>query len=229
MTLPSLEILYEDNHQIVVNKPAGVLTQPDDTDNESLEELVKTWIKIKYNKQGNVFIGTVHRIDKPVSGVVLFARTSKALSRLNDSMRQKHTHKMYLATVEGHVANLEGTLEHYLVHDDYHARVTHPKDPSGKLCRLHYRLIEQKENNALVEVVLETGRYHQIRAQMSAIGHPIVGDRKYGSRQQYQEGAIALQHYRLQIPHPITGELQTFEAPLSQQHKKAFLVTYDRE
>jgi 23S rRNA pseudouridine1911/1915/1917 synthase len=217
MTLPSLEILFEDNHQIVVNKPAGVLTQPDDTGNESLEELVKAWIKIKYNKQGNVFIGTVHRIDKPVSGVVLFARTSKALSRLNDSMRQKQAHKMYLATVEGRVVDSQGTLEHYLVHDDYHARVTHSKDPAGKLCRLHYRVLDQKADTAVVEIILETGRYHQIRAQMSAIGHPVVGDRKYGSRQRHQDDAIALHHYRLQIPHPITGELQTFEAPPPQR------------
>lgn len=211
--LPSIHILYEDNHQIVVNKPAGVLTQPDDTGNDSLEELVKAWIKVRYQKPGNVFLGTFHRIDKPVSGVVLFARTSKALARLNESMRQKQAHKLYLAIVEGNFTEINGTLEHYLSHDEFQARIVHPQDPSAKQCRLHYRVLDQKEGFALIEVTLETGRYHQIRAQMSTIGHPILGDRKYGSRKRYMEGAIALHHHRLTMPHPITGNPQIFEAP----------------
>lgn len=213
-SLPSLEILYEDNHQIVVNKPAGILTQPDDTGQDSLDELVKARIKRRDQKPGNVFLGVVHRIDKPVSGVVLLAKTSKALSRLNDSLRQKQANKLYRAVVEGNVTHSDGTLEHYLVHDDYKARISSPSDPAAKLCRLHYRVIHQQDGLAFLEVILETGRYHQIRAQLSAIGHPIIGDSKYGSRQRYKDNAIALHHARLQMPHPITAALQTFEAPL---------------
>lgn len=213
-SLTSLEILYEDNHQIVVNKPAGIPTQPDDTGQDSLEELVKAWIKKRDQKPGNVFLGVVHRIDKPVSGVVLLAKTSKALSRLNDALRQKRANKLYHAVVEGNLAHEEATLEHYLVHDDYYARVSSLNDPVSKLCRLHYRVIHQQDGLAFLEVILETGRYHQIRAQLSAIGHPIIGDGKYNSRQRYKDNAIALHHARLQIPHPITAALQTFEAPL---------------
>lgn len=206
-------LLYEDNHQLVVHKPAGLLTQPSGTDQESMESLAKTWIKTHYQKPGNVFLEAVHRIDKPVSGIVLFARTSKALSRLNVAMRDKQSHKMYLALVDGTLISPEGVLEHYLCHDEHQARISHKNDPNGKLARLHYRVRQQKHNHALLEIVLETGRYHQIRAQLAAIGHPIIGDNKYGSRQSFGGNAIALHHTLLQIPHPILGTPQRFESP----------------
>jgi 23S rRNA pseudouridine1911/1915/1917 synthase len=209
-----IHIIYTDNHQLVVNKPAGLLTQPSGTDQDSLEAQAKQWIKEQTNKPGNIFLHAVHRLDKQVSGIVLFARTSKALTRLNDSMRSKHSHKHYLAAIEGTVSPSEGTLEHYLIHDHHHARVAQAQDPDAKLARLHYRVIKQQNNMTVVEIELETGRYHQIRAQLAAIGHPIIGDKKYGSRIDYAEDAIALHHYRLQVAHPITGTLQTFEAPL---------------
>lgn len=207
-----LEVIFEDNHQLVLNKPAGLLTQPSGTDQASLESQAKMWLKDKYQKSGNVFLEAVHRIDKPVSGIVLFAKTSKALSRLNESLRDKKSHKVYLALVEGTVKSDQGTLEHYLVHDDFQARVVSKKDPQAKLAILHYRVIERKDNQTRLEIVLETGRYHQIRVQLAAMGHPILGDKRYGSHVPFKNDAIALHHFRLQVPHPITGELQTFEA-----------------
>ncbi len=212
MTSPSaLEVLYEDNHIIVVNKPAGLLTQPSGTDQPSLEALVKAWIKEKYQKPGNVFLEAVHRLDKAVSGVVLFAKTSKALSRLNASMRSKETKKIYLAHVEGALSKSEGVLENYLIHDEYHATVVDANTKDAKLARLHYRVIGRDKDLSLVEIVLETGRYHQIRAQFAALGCPIVGDVKYGSKTPWKKEAIALHHQSLQIPHPITHALMTFE------------------
>lgn len=209
----TLDVIYEDNHQLVVNKPAGLLTQPSGTAQDSLEAQAKLWIKQRYNKPGNVFLEAVHRIDKPVSGLVLFARTSKALSRLQEAMREKKSKKLYMAMVEGTFEEKEGILEHFLIHDDHQARVT-TSEKEGKLARLHYRVIKTEGNQTLLEIDLETGRYHQIRVQLSAIGHPILGDKRYGSTKPYHEGAIALHHYNLQIPHPITGALQNFTASL---------------
>lgn len=210
-----LEIIFEDNHLFVVNKPAGILTQPSGTDQYNLEAMCKQWIKEVLKKPGNVFLEAIHRLDKPVGGIVVFARTSKALSRLNVSMREKQTLKTYTALIEGNssILNREGTLEHFLRHDDHFAEVVKEGTPDAKRARLHYRVIERKENESLVEIILETGRYHQIRAQFSAIGLPIVGDTKYGSRRSISGGIIALHHSKLQIPHPITAELLTFESP----------------
>lgn len=210
-----LEIIYEDNHLLAVNKPAGMLTQPSGTDQESVEALAKQWIKEKYQKPGQVFLEAVHRLDKPVSGVVLFARTSKALSRLNASMREKNTLKRYEAFVEGKLPSSEGTLEHYLVHDDYQASVVSKSNPQAKLARLHYRVLHVENHRSHVEVTLETGRYHQIRVQLAAIGSPIVGDKKYGSKIPWEKEGIALHHARLEIPHPITGEIVILNAPWS--------------
>lgn len=207
----NLEVLYEDNHILVVNKPAGLLTQPSGTSQDSLELQCKQWIKEKYNKPGNVFLHAVHRLDRPVSGIVLFARTSKALSRLNDSIRSKDAHKVYLALVNGCPSPNEGGLEHYLVHDDHHAMVVSKDHPEGKIARLHYKVIERKGDKSLLEIVLETGRYHQIRQQLAAIGCPIVGDVKYGSKTNLPDGAIALMHYKLEIKHPVSSELMLFQ------------------
>ncbi|MBA3815419.1 MAG: RNA pseudouridine synthase [Parachlamydiaceae bacterium] len=208
------EVLYEDNHLLVVVKPAGLLTQETDLDNHSLENLAKAWLKEKYKKPFNVFLGVVHRLDKPASGIVLFAKTSKALSRLNDMIRSKETTKVYCALIEGKLPKESGTLEHFLRHGDHMSFTTHRGDPEAKFARLHYDEIWNRDNKTLVQIVLETGRYHQIRNQFSAIGCPIIGDAKYGSRLTLSQGIIALHHYRLQLIHPVTKAALSFEAPL---------------
>jgi 23S rRNA pseudouridine1911/1915/1917 synthase len=208
-----IQIIFEDNHMLVINKPSGILTQPSGTDQISAESLAKQWLKQKYNKPGNVFLEALHRIDKPVSGIVLFAKTSKALSRLQHAMRSKQSYKHYFAIVEGTLTTPEATLENYLFHDDYFARVVPPHTPNAKLARLHYKVINQQPECALLEIILDTGRYHQIRVQFSHIGHPIIGDVRYGSKKHYQPNAITLHHHKLQIPHPITEALMTFESP----------------
>lgn len=206
--------IYEDNHLLVLNKPAGLLTQPSGTDQPSLEQAAKKWLKDKYHKPGNVFLEAVHRLDKPVSGIIVFGKTSKALSRLNASIRSKQTRKYYYAWVEGIPPFDEGVLEDYLVHDDYIAQVVPSHHPQAKLARLSYRVMEKRSQDALLEIELETGRYHQIRVQLAAMGCPIWGDRKYGSHRSFQEGSIALHHGRLLLPHPISGEVLSLEAPL---------------
>ncbi len=202
-----MQVIFCDNHLLIVSKPAGLATQPHPGSDSSLQELAKLWLKKEFSKPGNVFLEPIHRLDKPVSGLVLFARTSKALSRLQEMMRSHQIEKTYQAWIEGTLPTPEGVLEHYLVHDEYRARVS----PDGKLARLHYRTLEQKEEKTLVEVCLETGRYHQIRAQFSAIGCPIIGDTKYGSTQRKKNETIALHSARLKFVHPVTKEVLNFE------------------
>lgn len=210
---PPFSILFEDNHLLIINKPAGLLTQPSGTMNHSAEELAKNWIKYVKQKPRNVFLEAVHRLDKPVGGIVIFAKTSKSLSRLNEAMRNKETKKNYLALIEGHLPQNEGVSEHYLVHDHLHARVSSSADPLAKLARLHYRFLRRVGGYDLIEIELDTGRYHQIRAQMAAMGCPIVGDAKYGSGRSYSDEGIALHHARLEFPHPITKARLVIEAP----------------
>lgn len=209
-----MDVIFEDNHLFVVNKPAGLLTQPSGTKAESLEEQAKKWLKEKYHKPGNVFLEAVHRLDKPVSGIVVFAKTSKALSRINASMRDKALKKIYYALVEGSPSKNEEVLEHYLTHDEFQAKVTNAKTPGAKLARLTYRVLRRDEGKSLLEVQLDTGRYHQIRAQLSAISHPIIGDTKYGSKLPITiaPDVIALHHKYLEMPHPVTQKLMVFEA-----------------
>lgn len=206
--------LFEDNHLLVLNKPPGLLTQPSGTDRESLEGQAKAWLKAVYHKPGNVFLEAVHRLDKPVSGVVVFGKTSKALTRLNLSIRAKDTKKIYWAWVEGILYPLQGKLEHFLVHDEFQAQIVSSAYPEGKKARLIYHVLVQEKERTLLEIELETGRYHQIRAQLAAIGHPIWGDFKYGSRSIYVPEAIALHHRCLQLPHPISRTQMIFEASL---------------
>ena len=205
-----MEVIYLDNHLLAVNKKAGIATQklPSNQVNhyDSLEETAKKWLKEKYRKPGKVFLEPIHRIDRPVSGLVLFARTSKALSRLQAAMREKQIHKTYYALVEGNLPSQEGTLEHYLVHDDFRARVATEKAKDAKLACLYFKVVQKKEMHTLVKIVLETGRYHQIRAQFAAIGCPIIGDRKYGSKKAWKKDEIALHHGRLEFPHPVKEE-----------------------
>lgn len=206
-------VIYEDNHLLVVNKPAGMLTQPDTTGQPSLLEECRAWIKATHGKPGNVFLEAVHRLDKPASGIVLFAKTSKALSRLNASMRAKSARKIYQALVTGSLPQSEGTLVHYLVHGDHRAIVSHAKDPAAKESRLHYKLLRKGARATLVEIHLETGRYHQIRAQFAAIGCPLAGDIRYGGPPLVNGEGIALHHFSLEIAHPIGGEPMLFSAP----------------
>lgn len=204
--------LFEDNHLLVLNKPAGLLTQPSGTEKASLEQQAKEWLKSIYHKPGHVFLEAIHRLDKPVSGVVVFGKTSKALARLNASMRAKQMRKLYCAWVEGCVDQEEGQLEHFLLHDDFHAKVVDKDHPQGKKACLTYRVLQRKKCYTLLEVELATGRYHQIRLQLAALGHPILGDYKYGGKHEYDPGTIALHHRSLQLPHPISHTWLTFEA-----------------
>lgn len=204
-----MQVIFWDNHILVVSKPAGLSTQPHPGESSNLTDQAKAWIKKEYNKPGNVYLEPIHRLDKPVSGLVLFARTSKALSRLQEMMRQKGIRKTYFARVEGVLPHLEGTLEHYLFHDEHRARIVKASHPEAKLARLNYKILEKRENYSYVEIDLETGRYHQIRAQFSAIGCPIIGDGKYGSASTSTK--IALHHGRLQFSHPVTKDPLTFE------------------
>jgi len=203
-------VIYEDNHLIAVNKEAGIATQPTNLQEISLETLLKDYLKEKYEKTGNVFLGVIHRIDKPVSGIVLFAKTSKALSRMNASFRNNEIEKIYLAIVEKEPPNKSGTLEHYMKQGDHRALICKKQDIDSKLARLHYITL----SSHLLEVSLETGRYHQIRAQLAAIGCPIYGDGKYGSQANLENGAIALHHAKMTFIHPITKESKVLNAPL---------------
>jgi len=208
-----VEVLFEDNHLLVLAKPANIPTQPALLNPTSLEIQGKEWLKNKYQKKGNIFLHAIHRLDKPVSGVVVFAKTSKALSRLQASFRNKECRKIYLAWIEGILEAEADTLEDYLVHGDHQALKAGISDPEAKLCRLHYRKIVAKNQRTLIKIELETGRYHQIRAQFGFRGYPVVGDKKYGSKQLFQQGRIALHHYRFTIKHPTLGTVITFAAP----------------
>ncbi|MDR3623956.1 MAG: RluA family pseudouridine synthase [Chlamydiales bacterium] len=206
-----IEILYEDNHLIAVNKPVGLLTQPTSLVEDSLLVRLKAFIKERDHKPGRVFLEPIHRIDKPVSGVVVFAKTSKALSRLMKSIRERKCKKVYLAKVSGQLPASAGIIEHFLVHDDFRARVV-KDEKEGKKAILSYRLIKKEGPFSLLEVYLETGRYHQIRVQLAYLHCPIVGDHKYGSKETLGENEIALHHHSFSIPHPITDEIITITA-----------------
>lgn len=201
-----MEIVYEDNHVVVVNKRAGEIVQGDKTGDKPLSEMVKDYLREKYNKPGNVFCGVVHRIDRPVSGLVIFARTSKALERLNKMLREGQIHKTYHAFVEGHPAKAEGLLENYLVSDGRINKtfVTDAKNPDAKLSKLEYKVIDSLDRYSLLEINLMTGRKHQIRAQLSAMGHPIKGDLKYGAKRSNRDGGISLQAHRIRFTHPVS-------------------------
>lgn len=210
------DILYADNHLLAVNKPAGLLTQPSGTDRVSLEELAKAWVKEQYQKPGAVFLEAVHRIDREVSGVVLFARTSKALSRMNEQVRAHKVRKIYHALLERKPPKEADELVHYLKHGNHRAVLSHAADSDAKEARLRYRVIGNVKTQGLtpnlVEIELLTGRYHQIRIQCSAVGCPIAGDAKYGSKTSFAGGGIALHHRCLEVNHPVSRERLRLEA-----------------
>ncbi|NLE40140.1 MAG: RluA family pseudouridine synthase [Pirellulaceae bacterium] len=215
MKPPPLEILYEDNHLLVVNKPAGLPTMGVSPDKPSLLTVAKDYVKHRYQKPGNVYLGILSRLDAPVTGVVLLARTSKAARRLTEQFRERSVEKTYWALVEGALQPHEGTCENWLVHDERHRRmhVVGPTMPGAQHARLAYRRLAMLSGDSLLEVTLETGRKHQIRLQLAERGHPILGDRKYGSRRSWPVG-IALHARRLTISHPTGGNCVTFEAKL---------------
>lgn len=205
------EIVFCDNHILVAAKPCGLLTQPDDSGDDSLEAFAKEWVKKEYKKPGNVYLHAIHRLDRPVSGLVLFARTSKALSRLNEQSRDQEIQRVYVAEVEGILPAKEGRLDHYLIHGDHRAIVASESNKEAKHARLTYKVIHFQKHSTIVSIELETGRYHQIRAQFSASGHPIVGDHRYGGKN--GDGKeIHLHCAKLAFEHPVTKELQTFES-----------------
>lgn len=206
-------ILYADNHLLAINKPAGLLSQDSGTGLRNLEDWAREWVRVDKNKEGNVFLNAVHRIDKAVSGIVLFARTSKALSRLNEDIRKRKCRKTYHALVEGSLDTPSAELTHWLTHEHHRAEVCNEGDGGAQRAVLRYRMLQQAGGLALLEIDLETGRYHQIRAQLAAIGCPIAGDIKYGARLASGEGDIALHHIRLEFTHPTTPETMLVEAP----------------
>ena len=207
------QILFSDNHLLAVSKPGGLLTQPSGTEQDSLEAQAKEWIKTEFKKPGAVFLEAVHRIDREVSGVVLFARTSKALSRMNEQIRNKKVRKIYHALIEQPLPKKSGTLTHWLIHGDHRALIGCETDRDAKEAVLHYRILGTAWKMWLMEIQLETGRYHQIRAQLAAEGCPIAGDARYGATRAFAENTIALHHRQLEIIHPVKNTPLVLTAP----------------
>ncbi len=210
-----LSVLYEDNHVIAVYKPAGVLVQGDKSGDLCLMDEVKTYLKEKYNKPGNVFLGLVHRLDRPVAGIVLFAKTSKGASRLSKQIREHEWHKVYHAVVEGEIKQ-GGTLVHWIRKDENKNKVdvfTTSRSDSLR-AELSYEVVEVKAGKTLVKIHLKTGRPHQIRAQFSTIGHPLVGDVKYGAKQALPDQSIMLAATSLTFQLPTKDEVKTLEIPV---------------
>ncbi|MDY0310964.1 MAG: RNA pseudouridine synthase [Desulfobacterales bacterium] len=215
MTEAPLEILYADNHLLAVNKPAGLPCQPDASGDPTLVEAVQTYLKEKYQKPGNVFVGLVHRLDRPVAGVVVLARTSKAAARLSAAFREGRIEKVYRAVVVGCLENEGGRLAHWLrkVSRRRRSEVTGPNAPGARRALLDYRVLETMEGTSLLEVALLTGRSHQIRVQLAAVGHPILGDLKYGAGAPLSGGAIALYARCLRFDHPTRDQVVEIVAP----------------
>jgi len=212
----NLQILYEDNHIIVVNKRAGDLVQGDKTGDKPLSDIVKSYLKNKYNKTGNVYLGVVHRLDRPTSGIVLFSKTSKALPRLNKLFAEKKAKKTYWAVVKNAPPNSKGTLTHWLRKNPKNNKSTaYIKDTeNAKKAILHYKVLKELDNYVLLEIELETGRHHQIRCQLSSIGSPIKGDLKYGFDRSNPDGSINLHARKLEFVHPVKKEPIKIIAPL---------------
>lgn len=215
-TAQNLSILYEDNHLVAINKRAGDLVQGDKTGDIPLADHLKEYIGEKYNKPGAVFLGVIHRLDRPTSGVVIFARTSKALGRMNALFASREAHKTYWALVEGTTSNEKGRLQHFLKRNPKQNKsYAHQKAvPDSKKAILSYRTIQKFDRYSLLEIDLETGRHHQIRCQLAAIGHPIKGDLKYGAARSNKDGGIHLHARRLAFTHPVRKEPICIKAPL---------------
>ncbi|MCM1291084.1 MAG: RNA pseudouridine synthase [Prevotella sp.] len=214
--------LYEDNHIIIVNKYPGEIVQGDKTGDKPLCEILKDYLKEKYKKPGNVFCGVVHRIDRPVGGVVVFAKTSKALSRLNDMLRKGEIHKTYWALVEGHIEKPYGVLENYMVSDGRINKsfITNSTTSGAKKAVLEYKVLASGDKYTLLEINLKTGRKHQIRLQLSNIGHPIKGDLKYGAKRSNKDGGISLLARRIEFIHPVSKmKIDVLAPPFAEMEK----------
>ena len=209
-------VVYEDNHIIVVNKTSSEIVQGDKTGDTPLSEMVKQYLKEKYNKPGNVFIGVTHRLDRPVSGLVVFAKTSKALPRLNEMFRNGEVKKTYWAIVKECPKETEGELVHYLVRNEKQNKsYAYDKEvKNSKKAVLHYKLIGHSQNYYLLEVDLKTGRHHQIRCQLAKMGCPIKGDLKYGFPRSNPDGSICLHARKVQFVHPVSKEMIRLTAPV---------------
>ena len=211
-----MQVLYEDNHIIIVSKQAGEILQGDKTGDIPLSEMVASYLKQKYSKPGNVFVGVTHRLDRPVSGVVVFAKTGKALSRLNGMLRDGKVERRYLAIVKEPPQQIEGKLIGWLIKNEKQNR-SYSYDheiPGSKRAVLRYRLVADSDNYYLLEIELETGRHHQIRCQLSKIGSPIKGDLKYGAERSNPDGSISLHAYKVAFEHPVSHKIISIKAPL---------------
>ena len=214
MIKPDDKVIYIDNHIIAVIKPTGLLTQTDRNSDDSLIDQTRQWIKKKYNKPNNIFLGLVHRLDRNVSGVILFARTSKAASRLSKQFRERTIKKIYRAIVVGKVKKVRAKLVHHIRKGKSLKATVFPREtPTAKRSELSYEVIDLLGGNTLVEVTLSTGRFHQIRAQMAFIGYPVLGDVKYGAPEALLNQEITLYAYKLVFNHPISNEEIQLTAP----------------
>jgi 23S rRNA pseudouridine1911/1915/1917 synthase len=214
---PSWPVFLEDNHLLALYKPAGLLVQADQTGEVSLLELGKSWLKERYSKPGRVFLGMVHRLDRPVAGIVLFCRTSKAAARLSEQFRTGTVRKRYLAVVEGRMEPESGRLTHHIERrEKVSSRIVPPSTPNSREARLTYRVLEAAGDRSLVEVHLETGRHHQIRLQMSHVGHPVLGDLRYGASRPLPQKQVALFAVELAVDHPVRSERIVLRSPLPQ-------------
>jgi 23S rRNA pseudouridine1911/1915/1917 synthase len=213
-----MDVLYEDNHLLIVNKASGELVQVDKSGDASLEDLLKVWLKEKYQKPGNVFLGVTHRLDRPVSGAVLFAKTSKALPRLNEMFQNGEIHKTYWALVKTPPKQEEGTLIHWLVRNEKQNKsyAYDSEKPNAKRAELHYKLIGKSDSYYLLEIDLKTGRHHQIRCQLAKMGCPIRGDLKYGFPRSNPDAGISLHSRRIEFIHPVSKTPVVILAPLPQ-------------
>ena len=211
-----MTVLYEDNHIIIVNKTVSEIVQGDKTGDKPLSEIVKEWLKEKYNKPGNVFCGVTHRLDRPVSGIVVFAKTSKALPRLNKMFQDKEIKKTYWAIVKNAPKDSEGTLTNFLVRNEKQNKsyAYDTEKPDSKKAILHYKLIGQSDKYNLLEIDLETGRHHQIRCQLAKMGCIIKGDLKYGADRSNPDGGISLHARKVSFIHPVSKELIEVTAPV---------------
>ena len=215
-TKNNLEVLFEDNHLLIVNKKSGDIVQGDKTGDKPLSEVVKEYIKEKYNKPGDVFLGVVHRLDRPTSGIIIFARTSKALERLNKMLRDRVISKTYWAIIKNNPKKVKDTLIHFLKKNPKNNKSTvfTKKTEGSKKAILHFSIKKKLDNYPLLEIDLETGRHHQIRAQLSFIGSPIKGDLKYGASRSNKDGSIHLHARTINFTHPVSKKTITIIAPI---------------
>jgi len=208
-----IKVLYEDNHLIGVFKPAGILVQPDISGKTCLMDEVKKYLKKKCRKKGKVFLGLLHRIDRPISGIVLFAKTSKGASRLSKQFRDNEIKKIYQAIVIGKVKKREGVLINYILKDEERKKAIITDEKKGKKAELYYKVISYRGKNSFLEIKIKTGRFHQIRAQLASIGHPILGDKKYGASFSLPDKSIALSAVSLSFKTAVSKQTKTISIP----------------